>query len=487
MRMICRIMRVAAAAVLMLGLWMSAGAAADVYVFPQAGLRLDVLDGETVLTPQSLDTLSDFVGANGLDADALRSAYYAERTLFEVFRVDGVRVTLSAREWSGDGAALESLAAFADSYNWIDDVWLRMENAYESIIQVTDAAIIDGGLIELTARAEPSMGMDVLRGALDSVKARINWIDKQQPQAVPSSDYIPTPLTGIARTLETGGTLALDIVRLPSWTADGYISTNGKTQPGAWIELAVDGERIAVTRADTDGVFAFEFNIDGADGEHRVQFVATYGGESVRRAHAVLLARGGTPLAVVPSMYPVTGSFDLYVYTLPDAAIELVTPSSLMHGRANTAGYLYFSLSIRRGSTADYKVTAQKEGFASSVVELSIERELTEIERVQEFRAYVVNIPYKRLLENSGSDAGRYTEMRGRIEWVGEQDGLPVLVVNITNAAAGDWRDPVFVRCDTLLQFGVGDTLGLLGVVRGELTTVEGTEMPVLDGKFYLR
>ncbi|MDR1262455.1 MAG: hypothetical protein LBK46_03070 [Oscillospiraceae bacterium] len=474
---------------------MVVSASAEIIVFPQSGVRLDAAPDEFVITPQTIGGQSDGLMERGIDSNALAASYYAEHTLFDIIRADGVRVMMSARDWpeadsadeSSRRGAVESLAAFADSSYWLDGDWLRVTNAYDSIYQLKDAAMLNGALIELTARASYDAGTDAVQAALDSVKQRVDFIDKQPLGNVGSSDYTPAPLSGVARVVESSGALAFELTRLPAWTDDGQISASGTTQPGARVTLTVDGVEIARTRAGVDGTFAFEFTIDGENGGHDVAFTASHGGASARRVHSVLLALGVTPLVLQPNMERITGPFDLYVYTLPDAAIELTTPSRTMHGPANGSGYLYFSLSIRRGQSAVYQATATAAGLPPSTVELTLERELSEIEQIQDFRLYTQNVTYKKLVDNPEGAAGVNVELRGRVGAVEERDGLPALALYTSNPGSGSWQEPVFVYCDKLLQFAVGDVLTVLGVVRGDTAVIAGETMPAVDGKYYLR
>lgn len=474
---------------------MAASASAEVIVFPQQGVRLDAAPDEYVITPQTIGGQSDWLLERGIDPSALAASYYAEHTLFDIIRADGVRVMMSARDWpQADSAdessrrdAAESLAAFADWSYWLDGEWLRMTNAYDSIYQLKDVSVLDGALIELTARAPYDVGADAAQAALDSVKQRVDFIDKQPLGDVGSSDYEPAPLSGVARTVESSGALAFALTRLPAWTDDGQMSASGTTQPGAKVALAVDGVEIARARAGVDGTFAFEFTIDGENGGHDVTFTASHGGASARRVHSVLLARGVTPLVLQPNMERITGPFDLYVYTLPDAAIELTTPSRTMRGPANGSGYLYFSLSVRRGQSAVYQATATAAGLPPSTVELTLERELSEIEQIQDFRLYTQNVTYRKLVDHPEGAAGVNVELRGRVGAVEERDGLPALALYTSNPGSGSWQEPVFIYCDRLLRFAVGDILTVLGVVRGDMAEAAGETMPAVDGKYYLR
>ncbi|MDR1599973.1 MAG: hypothetical protein LBS11_08950 [Oscillospiraceae bacterium] len=464
---------------------------ADVTVFPQSGIRLETSADERVITPRTLGEHSDWLAGRGLNADALAASYYAERVLFEVVTDGGVSVTMSERDWpdggAGDIATLEPFAAFADSSEWVGGDWFRLTNAYESICQIKDISLRSGMLIELTARAPWDAGMDAALAALESIKPRVQFIDKVPPTRDTSAGYTPSPLTGIARTIEASGSLPLTITALPAWTGGGQIAAKGATEPGARVALTVDGREVGSVKAGADGLFAFEFELGGGNGERRVALSAERGGSSARSVHSVLVAQGVTPLAVAPSVDPVAGPFDLYVYTLPEASIELVTPSQSMRGPANSSGYLYFSLSVRRGQSASYTVTAAAPGLAPSTVEVTLERVSSETELIQDFRANARSIPYQRLSENAKDTAGQNVELRGRVGAVGEQGGLPALVLYTSNPGLGSWQDPVLVYCGQTLRFEAGDVLTVLGAPRGVTETVDGETMPVLDGLFYLR
>jgi hypothetical protein len=469
----------------------SGAARAEVYVFPQSGIRVETESDERLIAAQTLDGQSLWLAGLGIDADALAASHYAERVLFEIITEDGVRVTLSERDrpslGADDRSSLEPLAAFADWFEWIDGDWLRIANAYESIYQMRDAAIRSGALIELTARAPLSAGIDAAREALESVKERVRFIDKRPLEPDSPSEYAPSPLTGIARRIESSGIAPLAITDLPAWTDDGRISIKGETEPGAHITIMVDGLSLANAKADADGSFALEITIEGENGERRVEIISERGGSSARSAYTVLLARGVTPLMIEPSVYPVTDAFDLYVYTLPDASIELTTPSRSMRGPANGSGFLYFSLSIRRGQSADYTATASAPGLAPASARITLERTLSEQESIQDFRANARSIPYDRLAGDEPGAAGRYVELRGLIGAVEEHDGLPALVLYTSNPGMGSWRDPVYIYCDRTLRFEQGDVLTVLAVTRGETALVSGEALPALDAMHYLR
>ncbi|GHU65318.1 hypothetical protein FACS1894184_00870 [Clostridia bacterium] len=493
-----RYKRLGAVLVIALVIMPALSAAAEVTVFPQSGVRLETASSETVITPQTLSDQSEWLSAQGFNPDALAASYYAEHVLFEVMLDNGARVTFSQREWIGvdsvdDRASLEPFTIFADSFEWLDGGWLRTVNAYESIYQIKDTAIKSGKLIEICARAPNQASADPARltvESLESIKSRITFTDKRQltqPLSNTKPEYTLTLLSGIARTVESSGALDFNLTELPAWTEGGGIIAKGTTQPGAFVTLAVDGQEISKTKADADGSFAFEFELTGENCEHEITLNASHGGAEARRVYSALLARDITPLVVSPSIDPITEPFDLYVYTLPDAAIELVTPSRTMRGPANGSGYLYFSLSIRRGQSSAYKVTATASGRQPTTMELTLQRELSEAELVQDFRANTQSITYKRLTDNPSAVSGKNVELRGRVGAVMERDGLPALVLYITNTGSGSWNDPVFVHCNQLLQFANGDLLTVLGTVRGEAESVDGETMPAIDGMFYLR
>jgi hypothetical protein len=474
-------------------------------VFPAAGVKFALTESETLLAPETPYNQSDSPELPGTISDKI---------VFEISTEGGVRVTLSADDtylnniyknehiYNTAEMTIEQRAEFQaliggelpfySSREWIDDETLSLAASYldkqgGAAARVIYVLVKNGVMYSYTADAPSNMGEGAARAAADSVRERVTILGERYTYRESASD-ISEPAGDQARTIRSAGALPVRADALPSWTNQTSLEFDVFTEAGAYVLALADGEPQAFAVADADGRCEFELQFEDSDGAHTVGLQAARGDIAGERVYEILLARQTTPILLrADDARVASGSFDLYAYSVPGAMVELTTPFSTMRGRANDAGYVYFSLSIKRGGENLYQAVATLDGYLDGRAETTLRRSTDAGEQAGDFRAIVQDISYRRLADNPSYYAGRNVEMRGRIARVSESNGYPAIVLYTANPRAGEWRDPIYILCDTLVKFEEGDIMTVLGVTRAQTYRYDGADIPVLDGAFYLK
>lgn len=457
----------------------SAPALAETYVFPSAGVKFAAADGETVVPGQG--------GAGG--------------EIFSVRTVSGARIALSVAE-APDASRDALLDAYRDGFyqaasrtsqNAISARSAYLDPQGEPVLRLTDVEIRDGVAYTFTADMAPAQPADAaeaaLRAELDSLKDRLAFLSERYINpANPATAADNGDGDGGARLLRRAGGVAVEAVDLPAWVGGRTVHFTVSTEPGANVLASTDGSPQVFAQADDSGQCALTLDLGEEEGAHIISLLASAADKAGAAEYELLLADRTAPVLLRASEKAVSsGSFDLYVYSLPGAAIELTTPFSTMKGRVNSQGFMFFSLSIKRGAENAYIAKADIDGRQPGEARLTLRREDLQSEKAADFRQTAQAIPYKRISDNPSVYANRSVEIRGKVERVGEANGYPTLILNTSNPKSGVWGDPVYVACRALLNFQEGDVMTVLGVSRAQTYRYNGNDIPVIEGAFYLK
>lgn len=199
-------------------------ASAEMYSFPEAGLRLDVQEGWMLLVPTLLEEQSEFLAQLGADMEAMRADYAANHIVLEIFMERGSQVSLSAvqteqsAQWSSTVTMTEAdKDAFAEAFamapyenvEWSSAApgWLSCDWTIEAGgIPVTFAGLMtvrQGMLYTLTASGALT-SLESLRADNEAVLAQLYFQGSNveaapeatalnMPQAIPD-DGVATPI-----------------------------------------------------------------------------------------------------------------------------------------------------------------------------------------------------------------------------------------------------------------------------------------------------
>ena len=262
----------------------------EMYAFPYVGVRVVSQVGWTLLTPDTLDAMEDFLAQTGADAEALRADYAAQGTAFEVFLPGGVQVSLSTVEteqtvtWGDmermtqadiDMFLLSYRHAPYENVHWSPDApgYLSYRWSLEAGgVEVSFArlsTVRQGALYTLTATgvnaevwALDAANLEVM-GSLSFVGNRIAAGEETETAA-----DVPGPIE------EDGRVTPVSFVEFTGITNTDMTTITIQTLPGAELALQTAND-ILRGRANGDGMHRYEVSTRRMDATYTYTLTAT--------------------------------------------------------------------------------------------------------------------------------------------------------------------------------------------------------------------
>ena len=139
-------------------------------------------------------------------------------------------------------------------------------------------------------------------------------------------------------------------------------------------------------------------------------------------------------------------------------------------------------------------MTAKADGFASTSLDVTLTRELSQKEWIAAFRVKVIEPDYDDMAANPQKYAGKQFIERGKVMGFTDYDGSPCALVCTENPGKGVWTEPIWVILDkdaglqvediiTFYLVGEGLTLPAGGAYyRNGIATAEA---PVARAEYY--
>ena len=384
-----------------------------------------------------------------------------------VMKRGGVSVTVA--DYGGDFADGMYIIEYADGA--------------DARICMTGLAESGGRVYRVCAEALSSYGRDELSAAYAEAVASF----RKAPDISVVSAAMPMPergrVNGYAQ--RSAGSLPLALPDMTHMTTARRVTFTAQTLPNADILVSSGGVPLSYAKANGEGKAAFSVELPTAEPIQIITVFASLAAKSAQIDATVLCAAEKLPLALLYAQAEVdTGSFDLYAYTLPRASITLTTPFSSMHAVANESGFVYFKLSIRAGARNTYAATATLSGYGDAITETVVTRGDSYAEDMAKFRSGVSQFDYKRAKDNLSAYSGRKVELKGRIEKVMSSNGIPSLIVNVSNIRQGEWGDPVCVVAPFLLRYKTGDIVTVLGTTLDSSYKLNGAAVPLIRAEY---
>ena len=489
------------------------------YVFPYEGVRLNAPETWQVLTQHNLDEHADWLASVGTDAPAMRAAYQTGGIVLEVITDSGHQVNLFTAP--ADGLGTQPLAqrdaagrdAFLSAYSAMGryaDVafaaqspdWLRMTFSSPQggmvVYTLRYVTLMHGQQYILSCpvvgrapdEADEQAVLDVV-GCLSFLAALADPTPSPSPEPTPTPEPTPRPTPGEAPITAQQQGMALWVAPPPAWTDEGSFSITGTTLPRAALQLYDDTRVIARATANTEGGFTLACALD-ADGVHTLRVEATLTGQTTAwQTYSVTYEMPALPLRITEPTEPMQRSqFPLRGVTAPGARVAITGSGFSGSVVANQRGE--FSIRLTAEKEGDYPctLTATLAGYRPATMEYTVTRELTRREALGAFRGALVNISYRTLTRDPAAQQGKRVNYRGRIAEIRELDGMPCLLLMTESLGRGRWGSPVWVTCEELLPYAVGDNITAYVQVTGNTlpyTDAQGetVELPVLHLHFH--
>ncbi|MDR2505601.1 MAG: hypothetical protein LBD16_05780 [Oscillospiraceae bacterium] len=360
----------------------------------------------------------------------------------------------------------------------------------ESRIRTGAVIAVNDSLYLATADAPSSYGTDELRQTLEEFRGAI----AEAPEYVSSPGKRKMPQKGVIDDylFHTVGTLPLSVNMANGITKDGYVSFSVKTSAEAAVFVSADGSALAYAKANEKGEAKFNVRLPSDKPEQALSIYAALDGKAALYETTILCATRELPLTVLYSQDEVeTGSFDLYVYTLPRTQFILTTPFSKTRAVASDFGVVYFSLSIRSGASNEYKADAHAEGYGERSASVTLTRGASFSEGLGAFKRTAAALDWRRAKDSAETYIGRGITFRGRIESVTTVAGYPALIIGTANIAQGVWTNPVCVVTPYILTYEAGKYMTVYGEVVSKSDTLpsayeyEGETIPVIWLEYY--
>lgn len=245
---------------------------AEAFSFPGAGVRIDMREGWTLVTRDTLDTIAGELARQGVDTKLLRIDMESADAVFAVFLPDGIRVMLSRHETEQtqafrslddmSDADLESLRAAFDTapYRrakwWTVDVasvsYLGFDWAFQAAGEDKEFAsavtVWHGALYQLTATGAQSI--DALYAANEQVLAALTMFPSMRAEDGQATIEVPAPIE------DNGVVTPITLAGFTGITYEDLTELVIETLPGAEVVVITANDRLRAI-ADSDGRHMF--------------------------------------------------------------------------------------------------------------------------------------------------------------------------------------------------------------------------------------
>lgn len=506
--------------VLVLTLPLAVLAQTPTYVFPYEGFRYSAQTSETVLTQENLGENEAFIKSLGTTPDAILASFQANQIVMEVLPEAGGQIAISVAhsddfKLSIDVTRMDEqtradfLASFADSGLYEDVAWSTEASEY---LRMTNSAMISNvpvyALRYVTLRhgqlylfTNTIVAREVTPEddqALLDIIASTEYLGQlatpaptPTPTPVPTPSPTPRPTPGVAAISAQVEGLTLLVDDMPAWTDEEQITIKGTSMNGAALELSVNGKTIAKATAKKDGSFTLKGNLP-EEGDLTVTVSATLKDQTdASQTFDVQYEIPTTSIEITEPLGHVDSeSVYLRGITQPNATVYISGTNFSTNVKANGKGAFSIKLKVTKEGDYTYTVTSKLDGWHAGSIEYTLSRIYSEREQYAAFRNSLTTIDYSDLRNDTASFIGKNISVRGRIDQFHDYDGMPCLLLYTRNPGKGNWTEPVWVLCDEILSFEIGDIKTVLATIEGAtlpFTNADGdtTELPVIRLKFY--
>lgn len=485
---------------LLIGLAAAAAEDAKTLVFRGAGLRYEVREGETVLTPSNLSRHEAFLSQLGTDAETVGAYYAASGIVMEVYPEGGGQISVSVTDASPLTDAAEVfqlseeerealLARFGesglyDSAEWSHQAenWLRLSSlaTYGGLpvqqiryvtLHLSRLYTVTGTIAGRDAEAEDEEEILRVIRNLVLLSAIVTPTPQPTPQATLPREAETTPSPEPAPVRVLSGELTLSPI--PSVVDEEEVAIAGTARPGEAVTVSEGGAPLGVTAADEDGSFALRAPISG-EGAHTLSI-------SSGDAEAVVEVRYQLPPAKLTITEPENPVFTgerilIRGVTEPNATVYATGEKTSANVKANKNGVFTVPIFMNQPGTNTYTLRVRVRGKSETERQVTLTRVMTEREELADFKSRQIALSYADLAANPASFAGRNFVFRGKVMAFTDLDGSPAALVCVTNQRTGVWQDPLYavLKVGDAIEEGEVYTFYLVG---------EGLTLPV-DGRY---
>ena len=485
----------------LLMLTVSCALAQNTYVFPYEGIRYTQQDGETVLTQTNLGEHAALIESLGTTPDAILASYMASGIVMEVIPESGGQIAVSfadagafAEEESLDALSDERreafLAQYADSglyetceWTRTDPLCVRMTSSamYGSmpVYTLRYATLHLGRVCLLTqtvvGRVPSREDDEKMEGVLTGIRFLSNVTEPTPtptpaPTPTPEPTAVPTP--GVAEVIKAEGEMTVEGV--PAFTGEAALEITGTVGASEEVTVRVGDKTLGRVTAKKDGAYSIRVTLP-EEGDLTLAVMT----DTAERMFSVRYEKPVARLTITePESDTFTGeSVTLKGVTEPDATVYVEGDGFKTNVKAGRTGAFTAKITFASAGTRTFTVTAKADGFASTSLDVTLTRDLSQKEWIAAFRMKVIEPDYDDMAANPQKYAGKQFIERGKVMGFTDYDGSPCALVCTENPGKGVWTEPIWVILDKDAGLQVEDiiTFYLVG---------EGLTLPA-DGAYY--
>ena len=472
-------------------------------VFAYEGFRFDAPEGMTVLTQHNVEEHAELLSALGTTPTTMQAAMQASGLVLEAFPAGGGQIELAivpaeslgivvgAKPAPEDLEALEAAykgMARYEQVGYTDEApgWLRMtfstKQSDVSVYTLRYISLAHGQQFVLSSiliGREPGPADEAM---IRDIIGRISFMDAPatpapSPTPTPEPTPVPTPKPEPSPAARIDG---LEGMRLEITPPNGFTEVadfvfTGVTEAEALVSLDVASATVAKAEAGEDGTFTLKGSFETA-GAHTVTVRAELADRPTAWAsYAITYEMPKMTLTITEPTEPLLRKEGaIRGTTLPNARVDIKGSGLSAHVNANAAGEFSIRLKLESEGEYSYTLTASLRGYESAVMPYTVVRALNYQEALGAFRKALVDISYRRLLDEPEAHTGKNLGYRGRVVKIGDADGVPCLLFNTENVSGKGWSNPIWILCDELPPCEEG--AAMLAYVR-----VTGETMPYTD------
>lgn len=468
------------------------------YVFPYEGFRYTQQENETVLTQTNLHEHEELLESLGTTQEAVLASYIASGIVMEVIPDEGGQIAVSVTP-AGDFSDAEGMEALTkeqrdaflaqfeesglyESCEWVDStpecVRLTSSSMYASmpVYTLRYATLHLGRMYMLTqtlvGRA-PEQEDDARMERLLSGMKLLSSISEPSPTPTatpePTPSPTPAPTPGVAEIVSSQGGLTVEGV--PAFTSSAKISVSGKAEASAEVAVRVGERQLGKATAKKDGTFSMQVTLP-EEGDLRLTVESGDASVTLAVRYQMVAARLEVTEPETPTF---TGeSVTVRGITEPGATVYLTGDRVSTNVSAGKNGVFSIRVSMRSAGTQTYTLRAKADDFAETTLDITLTRELTEREQIEQFRLKMISLAYDDFAAHVERYAGSQFIFRGKVMEFTDYDGSPCALVCVTNPSTGVWCDPIYVVLTPEAEMEAGEIITFYLVGEGISLPADG-------------
>ncbi len=242
----------------------------------------------------------------------------------------------------------------------------------------------------------------------------------------------------------------------------------GSTVPDGYLRFSLGEKTSSRVKADANG--AFSFTIPGLTGNEAnlITLTAFKGEQMTVVTFTVTVDWQLTPLVLSPMTTTQEKTVTLTGLTLPGSTVKLTQGRGSSRIFVAEDGSFTITLILGRLGDNDFTLQAQATGYRRNDHTLTLTREASTQETLENLQKKAKPIPYESLTAKPQTYADRVVQLSGIASGLAYINGQPSYVLTTEN------DERYAVLCDDLLVIDDGSAITLLGTLTGEIHTTHG-------------